>query len=270
MKYMGFVLSKHCETRTMYNAMSNMNYNNKNIDRSPVRIHIDDVNYPERVKVIMGNKAPKHLDMVGNIDLLNLDGLGFCGSRKTSQKGLETVQDCANQVAHHNLLVVSGNAAGVDLEAHYNCLQAGGKTILVLPEGINHFRVRKVLQSVWDWDRVLVISQFQPDVPWRAFRAMTRNQLIIALSRGMIVIEAGETGGTMHAGKETLKFGLPLFVAQFQDMSVDARGNQLLLEMGAIKLAKSRLTDRANLEKVFEYLKDDMQSMKVAVQGKLL
>ena len=98
----------------------------------------------------MGNKAPKHLNMVGNIDLLNIDGLGFCGSRKISSKGLETAQDCANQVAHHNISVVSGNAAGVDFEAHYNCLKAGGKTILVLPEGINHFRIKKVLQPVWD------------------------------------------------------------------------------------------------------------------------
>ena len=48
---------------------------------------------------------------------------------------------------------------------------------------------------MWDWDRVLVVSQFQPDEPWKAFRAMTRNQLIIALSRVMIVIEAGENGG---------------------------------------------------------------------------
>ncbi len=204
----------------------------------------------------MGNKAPKHLDVVGNTDLLNMAGLGFCGSRKSSPKGLETAQDCADQAAN-NVAVVSGNAAGVDFEAHYNCLKAGGKTILVLPEGINHFRIIKTLQSVWDWERVLVVSQFEPNEPWKAFRAMTRNQLIIALSRAMIVIEAGEKGGTLNAGKETLKSGLPLYVAQYQDMSVDARGNQMLLDMGALKLAKSRSTNRANLAKVFESMKED-------------
>ena len=65
----------------------------------------------------------------------------------------------------------------------------------------------------------------------------------------MIVIEAGENGGTMHAGKETLKFGLPLFVALYQDMTIEARGNQLLLNMGAHKLVKSKSTNRANLER---------------------
>ena len=134
----------------MYRTMSDFNFSNKNIDRVSIRVEVHDAQYPERVKEIMGDKAPKHLDMVGNIDLLNIDSLGICGSHQISPKGLETARDCANQVAHYNISVVSGNVAGVDFEAHYNCLKAGGKTILVLPEGINHFRIKKVLQPVWD------------------------------------------------------------------------------------------------------------------------
>jgi DNA processing protein len=165
--------------------------------------------------------------------------------------------------------VVSGNAAGVDFEAHYNCLKAGGKTILVLPEGINHFRIKRALQPVWDWEQILVVSQFEPDEPWKAFRAMTRNQLIIALTRVMIVIEAGEKGGTLNAGKETLKSGLPLYIAQYQDMS-DARGNQLLLDMGALYLAKSKLTDKANFVNVFESIKEDKLLKSLPQQADLL
>ena len=250
--------------------MSDLSFDNKNIDRRSIRVDLNDARYPERVKTIMGKKAPKNLDMIGNLDLLEMPSIGFCGSRKSSVKGLETAQDCAEQAAQNNVSVVSGNAAGVDFEAHFNSLKAGGKTILVLPEGINHFRTRKALESLWDWERVLVISQFESDEPWKAFRAMTRNQLIIALSRVMIVIEAGEKGGTLNAGKETLKSGLPLFVAQYQDMSVDARGNQMLLNMGAQKLAKSRLTNRANLVKVFEKMKEDNFLKSLLQQGDLL
>lgn len=250
--------------------MTDLNFLNKNIDRRPIRVQLDDGLYPERVKIVMGSKAPKHLDMVGNFDLLNMPGLGFCGSRKSSAKGLETAQDCAEQAALNDVSVVSGNASGVDFEAHYNCLKAGGKTILVLPEGINHFRIKKALDPVWDWNRVLVVSQFEPDDPWKAFRAMIRNQLIIALSRVMIVIEAGEKGGTLNAGNETLKSGIPLYVAQYQDMSIDARGNQILLDLGAKKLAKSKSTNRANLAKVFESMKEDKLLNDHPRQGNLI
>lgn len=219
--------------------------------------HTDQRNaiYPKRLLAVLGNKAPDTLYLQGNVDLLNLDGIGFCGARKSSKKGIDTVRDCAEQAARAELTVVSGNAAGVDFEAHYHSLSAGGTTILILPEGINHFRVKRALAPVWDWERALVISQFNPDDAWKGYRAMTRNQVIIGLSKAMIVIEAGEKGGTMNAGVETLKHHAPLYVAEYQDMSVDARGNKTLLELGGKRLVRSRSTGRANMKNVFEDIK---------------
>lgn len=221
-------------------------------------ININDQIYPNRIKRILGEKAPSTLQCLGNLDLLQKGGLGFCGSRKSSAKGLETAQDCSRQAAVRSIVVVSGNAAGVDFEAHYSALKSGGSTILVLPEGINKFRIKKKLKDVWDWNRVLVVSQFEFDSPWRADRAMTRNRVIIALSNAMIVIEAGAKGGTMNAGLDTLRLGLPLFVAQYQDMSDSAQGNQMLLQRGGIRLAKSRSTGLASMEKVFDAVRSEM------------
>lgn len=99
---------------------------------------------------------------------------------------------------------------------------------------------------------------------------MTRNQLMIALSRVMIVIEAGEKGGTLNAGRETLKSKIPLYVAHYQAMSVDAPGNQILLNDGALKLEKSRSTNRANLTRVFESMEEDNLFKNLPRQGSLL
>ena len=232
--------------------MSSPIFENGKIDRIPFRVDLEDALYPRRVKVVMGKKAPKHLDMVGNIKLLNMAGLGLCGSRKADSKSLEIARDCAEQAAQNNVSVVSGNAAGVDFESHFSCLKAGGKTILVIPEGINYFRIRKDLKPVWDWDRVLVVSQFEPNEPWKTFRAMVRNQLIVALSRAVIVVESGEKGGSIYTGEETLKRDIPLYVAQHQGMSADARGNQILLAGGAHKLPEDQSSNEPDLTEVFK------------------
>ncbi|MEW7978445.1 MAG: DNA-processing protein DprA [Candidatus Sedimenticola endophacoides] len=231
--------------------------NNKATMPAIEKIEQTDSAYPRRLLTVLKNKAPQTLYLQGNIDLLELDGIGFCGSRKSSQKGIDTVRDCAEQAANAGLTVVSGNAAGIDFEAHYHALSANGTTILVLPEGINHFRVKRALAPVWDWERTLVISQFNPGDAWKGYRAMTRNQVIIGLSKAMIVIEAGEKGGTMNAGTETLKRDTPLYVAEYQDMSVDARGNQKLLELGGKRLARSRSTGRANMKNIFDDIAKD-------------
>lgn len=231
------------------------NIKNNSVERA-VRVGFNDSVYPISVKNIMGSKAPNYLYMMGNTGLLNLPGIGFCGCRKSSSKGLDAAKDCAEQAAENNFTVVSGNAAGVDFQAHFSALKAGGKAIFVLPEGINHFRVKRGLKPIWDWENVLVVSQFEFDAPWSVFRAMERNQLIIALSRVMVVIEAGEKGGTFNAGEATLKTNMPLFVAEYQDMSVEARGNKVLLARGAQKLGRSPATKRANLARVFAQMKN--------------
>lgn len=223
------------------------------MDNKPEIIKIDknDEIYPSRLLSILGKKAPDALYLQGNSELLHLDGVGFCGSRKSTQKGLETAKDCADQAAKDGITVISGNAAGVDMEAHYQSLYSGGSTIIVLPEGINHFYIKKALRSVWSWDKVLVVSQFNPQDIWKTYRAMTRNQVIIGLSKAMIVIEAGEKGGTMNAGLETLKHNTPLYVAEYENMSIDALGNKKLLELGGRRLARDKLTGRANMKKIF-------------------
>lgn len=206
--------------------------------------------YPTGLTRALGSKAPDALYFIGNIDLLRSPGVGFCGSRKASEQGLEVARDCASQAARMGMSVVSGNAAGVDTEAHFHALAGGGATIMVLPEGIEHFRIKEVLKPVWDWNRVLVISQFKPGEKWQAFRAMARNKVIIALSGAMIVIEAGDRGGTLDAGKSALELNIPLFVARYGSATEDARGNEILMGLGGVPLNRSRITMRANMERV--------------------
>ena len=49
-----------------------------------------------------------------------------------------------------------------------------------------------------------------------------------------------------------MKSKRPLFVVHYQNMSVNARGNQILTDIGAEVLAKSKATNGANLKAVFE------------------
>jgi DNA processing protein len=207
----------------------------------------DEPCYPAAIREMYAPKPAPTLYCAGKLSLINELGVGICGSRKSSDKGIETVRDCAEQIARSAKPIISGNAAGIDVAAHRSALAAGGNTVLVLPEGIDHFRVRKELQDVWDWNRALVVSQFAPNAPWSVYRAMDRNRVIIALSRAMIVVEAGESGGTVAAGLSTLKAGKPLYVAVYENMPERAPGNEKLLQLGGKRVFKGRLSGRAKI-----------------------
>ena len=184
---------------------------------------------------------------LGNISLLSRVGISFCGSRKASDKGSKPARQCAEEAVKLGVGTISGNASGVDLNVHGSTLENGGWSIFVLAEGIQNFRVKKTYSEVWDWERCLVVSQYKPEDRWQVWRAMERNNLIIALGIAMIVIEAGETGGTREAARQTMKSGKPLFAVIYQD---SVAGNQAILNDGASLLGISKSNGRPNIAKV--------------------
>lgn len=174
---------------------------------------------------------------IGNHELLRRLCIGVCGSRSASASALRWAHEFGLQAAHQGLVVVSGYARGVDREAHKGTLEAGGSTIAVLAEGIRHFRIPTELKPFVDLERnFLALSMFDPDAPWKVWRAMERNKLIVGLSIGLFVIEARERGGTINAAYESIRQGKRLWAVAYSDGGPNREGNRKLLASKAIPL----------------------------------
>lgn len=215
-------------------------------------VNIDSSQYPGQLARALGGKSPRQLHCRGNLDLLVSTTVGFSGSRKASPKGLDLAETYARQFAREGWTVVSGYANGVDVASHRAALAAGGATILVLPHGMDRFILRPELQKVWDWRRVLVVSQYAPDAPFQAFRAIQRNAVIAGLSQGVLVFEAAALGGTLNTGLTTLNLKIPLFAATYAGMPVTAVGNRLLLARGGRPLDADRETVACHMKEMTE------------------
>lgn len=208
--------------------------------------------YPASFHALFGGLLPPDIWFAGNLSLLETKSVGFCGSRNATEGGLQVAADCARQLSERQVTVISGYAPGVDMTSHEAALASGGATIVVLAEGIDNFRIKKTIKDVWDWARTLVISYFPPNAIWRADRAMDRNRAIVALSSAVIVLEAGEKGGTLNAGYCALQMKKPLFVALHGDMNGGREGNQRLLQEGATPLRKNRASGAAEIGRVLD------------------
>jgi predicted Rossmann fold nucleotide-binding protein DprA/Smf involved in DNA uptake len=213
---------------------------------------VTDDDYPEILKNRLGEKAPLVLTVLGNKNILKKESIGFCGSRKASSKGIETAYDCAQQIANKGYNVVSGYAAGIDMKTHCAALENGGTTTIVLAEGMLNFKIKREIKNLFDWEKVVVISEVLPGITWSVRNAMQRNKTICALSYAMILIESGINGGSMAAGRTCLELGIPLFAPVYEGMPITAVGNQELLKIGANPVMKNRKTNRANLASVFK------------------
>ncbi|MGQ0774312.1 MAG: DNA-processing protein DprA [Pseudonocardiales bacterium] len=198
--------------------------------------------YPPLLAAML--QAPPALFVLGDRRLPLSRSLGMCGSRKASVQGLLAARACGDEIARVGVTVVSGYAHGVDAETHRSALIAGGRTVAVLPEGIAKFR-RHDWHGGAEPDQLTAVSQFSPTQPWSVGTAMARNTVIVGLGLGLVVVEAGEKGGTLNAGQQALSARRPVFALQFGDETPS--GNQLLIERGAIPVrSRADLAIRLN------------------------
>ena len=95
---------------------------------------------------------------------------------------------------------------------------------------------------------------------------MDRNKVIMALSCAMIVVEAGEKGGTRAAGEDALRLQIPLFAIDYGFDETIAPGNRVLIEKGAKRLKKSSKTGEPNLSTLLrdasEFCTSDRMTLK--------
>ena len=63
----------------------------------------------------------------------------------------------------------------------------------------------------------------QPDAPPSPSALMRRNRIIVGLSRAVIIVEAGETSGALHAARFAHDYGRPVYAID------NSTGNAALL-----------------------------------------
>jgi len=126
--------------------------------------------------------------------------LAVIGSRKISSQGKVWVRRIVPELVKARIGIVSGLALGVDGEVHKECLRVGGKTIAVLPTGLDRIYPVRHKQLA---EKILVaggglISEYPLGSELRKSNFLERNRLVSGLSRGVVVIEAARRSGSIN------------------------------------------------------------------------
>lgn len=158
--------------------------------------------------------APKKLYVAGNLSIpLPSPRTAVIGSREASREGLKAASDITRTLVRKGVVIVSGLAKGIDTSAHCAAIEEGGKTIAVLGTPLNRVypRENSKLQEVIMRDH-LAISQFPIGYPTQPKDFVIRNRTMALISDASIIVEAGNSSGSLHQGWEALRLGRPLFI----------------------------------------------------------
>ena len=160
--------------------------------------------------------APKRLFISGDADILRVGfRVSIVGSRKASIEGQQRARRLAQLVCGRTGVVVSGLAVGIDTAAHLAAIDAGGRTIGIIgtPLDKNYPRQNAQLQRLIA-EKHLLISQFPQGYPTTRQNFPMRNRVMALISDATVIIEAGETSGSISQGWEALRLGRGLFISK--------------------------------------------------------
>jgi DNA processing protein len=200
-------------------------------------ITIQDESYPANLKAIYD--PPQVLYMKG--DLLPTDSLAVSvvGTRTASSYGKMVAEQISNHLASRGITVVSGMAYGIDAAAHKGVLDAGGRTIAVMGNGLdivyparNVRLLEKIISSG------AAISEFSMGTPPLKNNFPRRNRVISGLSLGTLVVEAPKRSGALITAYHALDQGREVLAVPGQISSEMSGGTHDLIKQGA-KLVES-------------------------------
>jgi len=186
------------------------------------------------------HNPPKQLYYRGELeDCLSQPCLAIVGSRKLSQYGRAVTNKLAREASEQGITIVSGLALGMDGVAHQAAIDARGKTIAVLPSGLDkiypashHHLANQLIDSGG-----ALVSEYESSSTY-AFKGnfIARNRIISALSDAVLLIEATAGSGSLHTAGFAKEQGKLLLAVPGPITSPQSEGTNNLIKQGAIPI----------------------------------
>lgn len=199
---------------------------------------IYDADYPSRLKEIF--QPPPLLYVRGELTPQDDSSVGVVGTRSPSVYGKELTSRIVPELVRSGVTIVSGLARGIDSVAHHAALDAGGRTIAVLGNGIDvvYPSENRALSNLIV-GRGALVTDYPLGTKPDAFNFPARNRIISGLSMGTVVIEAQRSSGALITADYALDQNREVFAFPGRTTDRGSSGCNRLIREGRAKLVAS-------------------------------
>ena len=206
-----------------------MNVNLKTINR-------DSGQFPLFLKEIQN--PPKKIFVSGELPADPPEGgikIAVVGTRKATSSGKIFAKKLAKELAENGVIIVSGLALGIDTAAHEGALEARGKTLVVLANGLDKIypaQNENLAKAIVNSGGAL-ISEYPTGTPSYPNQFLERNRIISGLCLATVIIEAPDRSGSLATARFAVEQGREVFVVPGPAGHPNFEGSHKLIRDGA-------------------------------------
>ena len=191
-----------------------------------------DAAYPPHLKEI--DTPPVVLYVKGEFTPEDALSISLVGSRNAKDYGRKVSYRLSYQLAQRGVTVISGLARGIDTSAHRGALEAGGRTIAVMGNGLSvvYPATNSNLAEKIEASGALV-SEFPMAVRPKPRNFPRRNRIISGLTLGTVVVEASNRSGALITARLAAEQNREVFAVPGEIFSALSAGTHKLINDGA-------------------------------------
>jgi DNA processing protein len=200
-----------------------------------------DENYPRRLHAC--NDAPIILYVKGAPDLNCAKIISVVGTRHATDYGKQTVDLFVSGLSERGypILIVSGLAYGIDVQAHKAALNAGLPTVAVMGHGLEivYPSVHSSIAREMEERKGGLVSDFMSHSPIEKTNFLRRNRIIAGLSDATVIVESAKKGGALVTAEIANSYNRDVFAFPGRRSDIYSEGCHFLIKSNRAALIES-------------------------------
>jgi DNA processing protein len=211
------------------------------IDKNKITLYtITGDDYPKRLKECQD--APVVFYYKGAADLDSAKVISIVGTRRMTDYGRKLTETLILDLANifPEMLIVSGLAYGIDVQAHRSALKYNLPTIGVLAHGFDRIYPAAHRNTAAEMlQRGGLLTDFMSGTNPDRENFLRRNRLIAGLADATIVVESAEKGGSLVTADIAFSYGRDVYTFPGRVTDVFSSGCNRLIQMNKAGLISS-------------------------------
>ncbi len=161
--------------------------------------------------------------------------IAMVGARKATIYGKQVARHFGESLSNYGVTIVSGGARGIDTCSHEGALEGSSPTVAVMGCGLDivYPRENKKLYEKIE-EKGMIVSEYVPGTPPVGSNFPARNRIISGLCRGVIVVEARASSGSLITADMALSEGRDVFAIPGNIYANTSAGVHWLIQQGAM------------------------------------
>ena len=222
--------------------MKRAEYELKYMEEHSIRaLTLSDEDYPQRLQECPD--APIILYYTGNCDLNQAKIVSIVGTRQITQYGQDLIRHFIADLRRHcpQVLIVSGLAYGVDINAHRQALENGYETVGVLAHGLD--QIYPYLHKDTANEMVRhggLLTEFMTQTNADKPNFVRRNRIVAGMADAVVLVESAAKGGGLITAEIAQSYDRNVFAFPGNVNAPFSQGcNNLIRDNGAALISNA-------------------------------